>query len=226
MKATMQLPGRLSDTTLGDLLGSLHREKSSGVLELIESSGRRHHVSLRDGEVESVDTGLPGPLLGDLLGLSDISFQHDERRLGEYLLEKGQVTPEDLSRALARQTRERLELLFSIDCAAVRFHAPKPRADDPTAPPHLQRAEFLHGRPRHRSRASTRKIEAAAPHRSGALRVLGLGEGATSEDIRRAFRDLAHRHHPDRHLAASPEERKRLFLRFAEISRAYHALTG
>jgi hypothetical protein len=32
----MHLPGRLSSSTLGDLLGSLHRERISGVVELRE----------------------------------------------------------------------------------------------------------------------------------------------------------------------------------------------
>src|SRR5690606_24920092 len=104
IKAAMQLPGKLSDTTLGDLLGSLHREKACGVLELIEPSGRRHHVSLRDGEVEHVETSLGGPRLGDILGLSQFSPPHDEKRLGEALLEKGLVSRDELSLALRRQT--------------------------------------------------------------------------------------------------------------------------
>src|SRR5690606_18327192 len=110
----MQLPGQLSETTLGDLLGSLHREKCCGVLELIEPNGRRQHVSLRDGEVEHVETSLRGPLLGDLLGLSHVSPHGDEKRLGETLLEKGQVSPDELCRALHRQTLARLEMLFSL----------------------------------------------------------------------------------------------------------------
>ncbi|RYE89284.1 MAG: molecular chaperone DnaJ, partial [Myxococcales bacterium] len=47
----MQLPGKLSLSTLGDLLGALHRGRTSGVLVLREtrglSAGRRHHIHLR-----------------------------------------------------------------------------------------------------------------------------------------------------------------------------------
>jgi DnaJ-class molecular chaperone len=32
-----------------------------------------------------------------------------------------------------------------------------------------------------------------------ARKLLGLGEAATLDEIKRAYRTLAHRHHPDKH---------------------------
>src|ERR1700761_9316566 len=65
----MQLPGRLSSSTLGDLLGALHRARVTGLLELGEIRGPRgrtvpgrlHRVHLREGLVAAVETALPAP---------------------------------------------------------------------------------------------------------------------------------------------------------------------
>jgi hypothetical protein len=56
----MLLPGRLSASTLGDLLGALHREQVTGQLDLVEIRGprgrsvpgRRHRIELRQGLVD------------------------------------------------------------------------------------------------------------------------------------------------------------------------------
>lgn len=221
----MQLPGQLKNTTLGDLLGALHRERTSGVLELIEPDGRRHHIELRGGEVERVETDRGGPLLGDLLSLTNLPPIRSEERLGEVLLAEGRVERHELARALRQQTLARLEGLFDIERAAVRFHAPRPKDEDPTAPSALNGREFLSGRPRHRARVDGGSFPPAR-RAVGALAVLGLEEGASRDDIRRAFRRLAQEHHPDRHPQVSERERVSLFRRFAEISRAYHTLTG
>jgi DnaJ-class molecular chaperone len=39
-----------------------------------------------------------------------------------------------------------------------------------------------------------------------ARKVLGLGEAATLREIKRAYKTLAHRHHPDKHGSAAGEE--------------------
>jgi DnaJ-class molecular chaperone len=39
-----------------------------------------------------------------------------------------------------------------------------------------------------------------------ARKVLGLGEAATLKEIKRAYKMLAHRHHPDKHSGADGEE--------------------
>lgn len=218
----MQLPGRLKDTTLGDLLGALHRDRVTGFLELVEPSQRTHRIELWDGKVQAVETEAPAPRLGDLLDIAELPIPV-EGRLGESLMAQGLVSHFQLEKALHRQTLARLELLFGIEEAAIRFRAPRPRTSDPTAPPPLETEEFLGGRPRKRGDAVTSE---SVRRSSSALRVLGLCDGAKAVDIRRAFRELAGQHHPDRHPGLSAEERAKLFRRFAEISRAYHALTG
>jgi DnaJ-class molecular chaperone len=39
-----------------------------------------------------------------------------------------------------------------------------------------------------------------------ARKLLGLGEAATLKEIKRAYRTLAHRHHPDKHSSVVGEE--------------------
>jgi DnaJ-class molecular chaperone len=39
-----------------------------------------------------------------------------------------------------------------------------------------------------------------------ARKLLGLGEAATLKEIKRAYRTLAHRHHPDKHSSAAGKE--------------------
>jgi DnaJ-class molecular chaperone len=52
--------------------------------------------------------------------------------------------------------------------------------------------------------------------------TLGVREGATEEEIRKAFRNLAKRHHPD----ANPENRSAAEARFKEISEAHDILSN
>jgi len=63
----MQLPGRLRSTTLGDLLGTLHRARSTGTLELAEFHGRTHRVHLSRGLVVAVELDGPVPSLAEEL---------------------------------------------------------------------------------------------------------------------------------------------------------------
>jgi hypothetical protein len=57
--------------------------------------------------------------------------------------------------------------------------------------------------------------------------VLGLGSGASREDIRRAYKQLAARLHPDKQAqGASQADRAAAEERFKAISAAYQALTG
>ena len=60
--------------------------------------------------------------------------------------------------------------------------------------------------------------------RREALSVLGLDEGATLSEVKRAFRQLATQIHPDRHVHASEAERRAMAERFAAVSAAYHAV--
>jgi curved DNA-binding protein CbpA len=54
--------------------------------------------------------------------------------------------------------------------------------------------------------------------------VLGVTPGATTDEVRRAYRELVRRHHPDRHVDVPPERRKVLHRRMAEITAAYRML--
>ena len=63
----MDLPGRLRATTLGDLLGALHRARVNGTLELAEDRGRLHRVHLAQGLVAAVELDAASPSLAEIL---------------------------------------------------------------------------------------------------------------------------------------------------------------
>ncbi len=257
----MQLPGRLSQTTLGDLLGALYRARATGTVELIEASGpsagRQHWVHLQEGLVQLVETPLSVPKLGDILieqGLLSgalaqrvrrLAFRSSNKPLGELLIEAGLASPDVVHSALRFQQRLRLEALFSMSEALIRFHVVTNARKRMLAPP-LSPQEFLFGRARLRERrtsvhgaASSRPSwfasKASSPRRPSlrrepirvrAFTTLGLPNGADAEAVRRAFRSLARVTHPDSHPQASSEEKAQLMRRFAELSAAYHALVG
>lgn len=245
----MRLPGRLGATTLGDLLGELHRGGVTGTLELVESTAGRsstHQIVFDRGLVADVKTSAPAPRLGDILVREGfVALEHVQRawaasaftpgaRLGDALVEAGWIAPTVVDAALRHQLRARLEALFSLRDAALRFHvagAPGRGSSPPLSP-----REFLHGKPRARARARAGGVERERSHAGArtqpprleaqgrALRTLGLPPDAQPADVRRAFRRLAAELHPDRHGAAEPADRVRLLRRFAEVSQAYHAL--
>src|ERR1700680_723321 len=62
----MQLPGRLKATTLGDLLGALHRNSATGTLELVEDRGRSHRVHLAAGLAAAVEVDCGAPPLAEI----------------------------------------------------------------------------------------------------------------------------------------------------------------
>ena len=246
----MQLPGRLRLTTLGDLLGALHRASASGTLELLEvegaRAGRSHRVFFDSGLIEDVDTSLNHPRLGEILardGLLSMAAlarvarrltEQPGKRVGEILVEEGLGTADLVAGALRRQRSSRLEALYSLTEALIRFHVPRPRSGFRPVP--LSPDEFLHGRPRARSqfrarvtdRFSARFAARSDPGRDAArlaaYRSLGLTEGASTRDVQRAFRKLAAEQHPDRFPQATPEEKAQLLSRFAQLSAAYHVL--
>jgi len=249
----MQLPGRLRLTTLGDLLGALHRACASGVLELVEvdgvRSGQSHRVFFQSGLVEDVDTSLNHPRLGEILareGLLSMTalrcvarrlIEQPGKRVGEILVEEGLGTADLVAAALRRQQRSRLDALYGLSEALIRFHVPRPRPGSRLPP--LSPREFLYGRPRARGgvrarvaeRFSSARESRSAPPRGSeqklaAYRTLGLSPGAAAADVQRAFRKLAAEHHPDRFPHATPGEKSQLLTRFAALSAAYHSLTS
>jgi hypothetical protein len=255
----MNLPGRLRSTTLGDLLGALYRDRASGVLELLEDrgvgAGRSHRLYVHGGLVEEVDTPIRAEKLGELLKhqgfLGDDGYRWLRRRLtevpseraGALLVRAGIVSREAIGAVLRHQLRTRLEALFGVADAIVRFHVPRPRLVEPDRPLPLSPREFLHGRPRYRDRGcprpESRPPSAATGHsaprnpggrndplRTRALVVLGLGPEADRGAVQQAFRRLAANVHPDRHPRATPREKAELIRRFAELSAAYHSLVA
>jgi len=252
----MQLPGRLRLTTLGDVLGAIHRAGASGVLELTEDRGHTHRVFWSDGMITQVDTALFRERLGDLLAgqgflgaralarLARRLLEAPRQRAGEILVEEGFVSSDLVSAGLRRQLRQKLEALFQLKDAQLTFRVPRPHEQHRSP---LSPGEFLHGRPRARPRAryaaaqerassqssagsghASSSASVRAPHgsRSRAYATLGLLPGADRAAIQQAFRRLALNLHPDRFPNAEPSERARLLSRFAELSAAYHALAG
>jgi hypothetical protein len=193
----MNLPGRLRSSTLGDLLGGLHRARLSGALGLREVgapvAGRVHRVHLRGGLVVAIETLEAG----------------QEPR--------GQV--EDMGR---EEVRARLEELYRLTDAELTFHVASPRPSKASEP--LRPAEFLHGRPRARDRGVSSRPTPTP--RALAYEALGLAPGATAREIQQAFRALALRFHPDRYPHVDEPTRDRMAQRFARLTRAYHLLVA
>jgi uncharacterized protein DUF4388 len=140
----MQLPGRLRLTTLGDLLGALHRACASGTLELVEvegaRAGRSHRVFFEAGLIEDVDTSLNHPRLGEILARDGVLsmpalariarrvMEQPGKRVGQILVEEGLGTAELVAAALRRQRTSRLDALYGLSEALIRFHVPRPRS--------------------------------------------------------------------------------------------------
>jgi DnaJ domain len=250
----MHLPGRLSTSTLGDLLGSLHRESITGIIELREICGpqgrgvpgRLHRVHLRGGLVVAVDTAFPVPPLGEILcreGLCRdeavrLLMTHieagDRRAAGEILVSAGLASAESIRTALRAQLRQRVDALFGVEDATIGFRTARPlpgaRGMAPLGP-----SDFLHGRPRVRDRgrpqaddpprSQVRPVAASDPCER-ARRLLGIPRGAGLGEVRRAFRKIAGSLHPDRLASAALEEQRKQAARFAELSAAYHLLVA
>jgi DnaJ-domain-containing protein 1 len=244
----MNLPGRLKATTLGDLLGTLHRSQASGTLELAEDSGKRHRVYLSNGLVVAVEVDGATPTLAeilkeghgvgeDLLRRSLLRAMSSERLHGDVLVRDFQVDKPVVDEALRGQVASRLEHIDRLMDARVLFRValrvPKSAA---TASP-LPASRFLAGKRRARDSKTPAPGRARAPWstgtplgredpRSAAFRVLGVPPSADEAEIRRAYRRLARRFHPDTHPAASDTERRALSDRFQTVTEAYRALVA
>jgi DnaJ-domain-containing protein 1 len=190
----MLLPGRLSASTLGDLLGALHRERTSGRLELAEIRGprgrsvpgRTHRIHLAGGLVTTVETDLPVPPLGEILkrkGVLDDAVlvtllrridAGDPRSTGEILVTERMARADVVRSALEQQLRQRIDALFEIEDAQIAFRIARPIGNQIWAAKPLAPGDFLHGRPRRRDgeKATPRPPSVAAnddrePPRSG-----------------------------------------------------------
>jgi hypothetical protein len=240
----MLLPGRLRSTTLGDLLGTLHRGEASGTLELVEDRGRTHRIHITGGLVVAVELDAATPTLAevlrgepdtdeDLIKRSLLRALASQRLHGEVLIGEFHVSAAVVGRALRRQLAARLQALEELTDARVCFRvavrpprgalqgrpssAAEPLWNSPLGP-----RDFLHGRRRARERAG--RPPAPVVH-SSAWQALGLSPGAEEGEIKRAYRRLARAVHPDLHPEATDGERRVLAARFNALTEAYRILT-
>ncbi len=239
----MQLPGRLKATTLGDVLGALHRSAASGTLELAEANGRTHRVHVTRGLVAAVELDRASASLAELLRRDDAIDEDTLRRSllramasrrlhGEVLVRDFQLSPELVGRALRRQIMLRLAALEDLADAQIAFRVAvrAPRGALVETP--LEAPDFLAGRKRARDRSappppSPAHIRGAIDHeRMRAYRALGLPFGADETEIKRAYRRLVRSYHPDLHPDATHDERRSLAHRFSEVTEAYRRLSA
>jgi DnaJ-domain-containing protein 1 len=229
----MNLPGRLRMTTLGDLLGTLHRAGASGTLELAEDSGRTHRVYLSSGFVVAVEIDGAAPTLAeilkserrvddDLLRRSLLRAMSSQRLHGDVLVRDFRIDEGVVDEALRRQLGSRLERLEHLADARVLFRVAVRVPRNAITERPLQASQFLAGKRRARE---PRSPEAAAG-RHAAHRILGVSAEADPSEIRSAYRKLARAFHPDLHPAASEDERRALSARFQAVTEAYRALVA
>lgn len=244
----MQLPGRLKATTLGDMLGALHRDKASGTLELSEPSGRVHRVHLTEGNVTSVELDRASASLAEILRRDDTIDEDTLRRSllramasrrlhGEVLVRDFHLSPDVVGSALRKQLMLRLAVLEDLADAQVTFRVAirPPRGALVDTP--LSAHEFLAGRKRARERAveshsGTYRTASASlpggwdPARVRAYRTLGVRIDADPTEVKAAYRRLVRATHPDLHPDVTHEERRSLSAKFAEVTAAYRALVA
>lgn len=235
----MLLAAQLSRTTLGDVLGQLHRARASGMLVLEEIVGSRagisHAVHVVSGSPRAVDS--EGPRLGELLatrGGVDVNrveegvrrkHRGDARLMGEVLCDLGSA-PEIISRVLEEQTRARLESLYGLTDARIRFHAalfddvaPRTWVKAARGAKSLSPTDFLHGRPRARARSRS-----ASEDRHDDHRIIGVRPDADPRTLREAFKRRVLELHPDR--ASNDEDRAVRTRELARLLAAYQRITG
>ncbi len=253
----MQLVSRLGQTTLGDLLAELHRAGASGVLELIEPHAR-HAIHLRRGFVQAVESDAVASRLGDVAArFAGVSrpiverarmFAHQRGlRIGQALVATHAIRPGALDDLLAAQQRERLERLYDVSEAEVRFRVARPLPAGASEQTPLPPREMFHGRPRKFDRDAPTRPAFRAPPRprqdaasapppasppsvrhvapiAGAHRVLGVGPDADSKTLRAAFKRLVLELHPDRAPEASADEKATRGKKLMAVVEAYRSL--
>lgn len=230
----MRLPGRLRLTTLGDLLGTLHRARATGTLELIEDTGRTHRIHLRMGCVSAVELDGAAPQLAELLrargAINDAILKRSllrsiasRRLLGDVLVSEFGIDPRVVDSAVRQQLVLKIEHLDKLRDARIAFRvtAPVPRGALSDRP--LSASEFLEGK----KRARERMIPAPTSWEDvKARQVLGVSQDADATSVKRAYRRLARSLHPDTHPNATVEERRDLSERFAVLTAAYRRLSA
>jgi len=69
------------------------------------------------------------------------------------------------------------------------------------------------------------KVALKRAKRKDYYRLLGLSSDATEDEIRKAYRKLALKHHPDRHTSSSEEEKAKAEKEFKNVAEAYEVLS-
>jgi DnaJ domain/Domain of unknown function (DUF4388) len=233
----MRLASRLRNTTLGDLLAVLHRSGASGVLELIEPHAR-HAIHLRRGQVQAVETNMGAARLGDVAarkrGISRPlverarMFAHSRGiRIGQALVATQAIRATELDDLLAIQQRERLDHLYALPDAEVRFRVARPLPSGTSEQTPLSARDAFFGRPRRQERLGRVHSHHRGPGRLDeiALATLGLTAAATREQIRGAFRQLVLRLHPDRAGDIGDQERSERSQQLLAVLDAYQRLS-
>jgi len=89
----VNLSGRLRLTTLGDVLGAVYRERTSGVLDVVETegpySGRTHRIHFVDGLVQDVESGASDGFARDIGARLDALFLLADARLTFHVARPG-----------------------------------------------------------------------------------------------------------------------------------------
>ncbi len=229
----MLLPSRLRETTLGDLLASLHRAYASGVLELVEP-GRRHAIHLRRGLVLAVECSDRAHRFGDLAADAGLcpraSVERASRearatgaRIGQHLVARGVMTHAARDRVLDAQRARRLDALYALADADLRFHAARPLPPGGAEQPPMSARETFHGRARRRERARATGPLRGDRHR--ALRALGLDESSSAGDVRARYRERVAALHPDHAHDVDERERARRVAELRAVIDAYRVLS-
>jgi DnaJ-domain-containing protein 1 len=238
----MQLPAALEQTTLGDLLGTLHRGRAYGALELVEMpSGWVHQIQVWDGYVVGVQVTRGCVSLGEVLcrrsadpllpGAVRRALQRlaDGRPLGERLLAAGVVSRAQLNAALLELYRERLDFIERLPRAQVRF---RPLRAAAKADLRLGPESFLHGRRRSRPDVGREGAPSPPPNPARAMesslasdyQALGLLPSASLADVKQAFRAAVRRHHPDKSAHLGERAVKRAELHFRSLMQSYERI--
>lgn len=69
------------------------------------------------------------------------------------------------------------------------------------------------------------KLELKRSKRKDYYKILGVGRGASEDEIKKAYRKRALSHHPDRHSNATEDEKQEHEKKFKEIGEAYGVLS-
>lgn len=232
-------------TTLGDVLGILHRGGASGRLDLAGDRSEVHNVFLSDGGVVAVQLGRAATSLYTVLReQGDVDYHVLQRSLlvalasrrlhGEVLVREFRISKDVIDRAVRLQLRDRITWLETLADAALTFHVAirPPRGALLDAP--MSKEEFLQGRTRARStrerhpaQRSVHRARFDTPSpRTQALAALGLDDTAQPPEIRAKYREIIKSCHPDLHANSDPRDQKSRSERLQKVTEAYRKLSA